>query len=140
MARHAVFHRLSVADIEWLTDDAVAITFDVPPALADDYTFLPGQHLTVRAPQLGDDLRRNYSICSPAGSGRLRIGVKRLSGGAFSQYALSSLAVGDELDVMTPSGRFTVALDPANAKHYALIAAGSVITSVLSIIASVLAT
>jgi len=138
VARH-VFHRLAVGDIEWLTDDAVAITFDVPPELAGDYTFLPGQHVTVRAPQLGNDVRRNYSICSPATSGRLRIGVKGLSGGAFSQYALSSLTVGDELDVMTPSGRFTVALDPANAKHYALIAAGSGITPVLSIIASVLA-
>ena len=139
MARHAVFHRLAVGDIEWLTDDAVAITFDVPTELADDYAFLPGQHVTVRAPQLGDEVRRNYSICAPAGSGQLRIGVKRLSGGAFSEYALTSLQVGDELDVMTPSGRFTVSPDPANTKHYALVAAGSGITPVLSIIASVLA-
>jgi ring-1,2-phenylacetyl-CoA epoxidase subunit PaaE len=139
VARHAVFHRLEVEDIEWLTDDAVAITFDVPAELGANYAFLPGQHLTVRAPQLGDEVRRNYSICSPAGSGRLRIGVKRLSGGAFSEYALTKLKVGDELDVMTPSGRFTVSLDPANAKHYSLVAAGSGITPVLSIIASVLA-
>ena len=140
MARHAVFHRLCVSDIEWLTDDAVAVTFDVPPDLADDYSFAPGQHLTVRSDAIGDDVRRNYSICTPAGSGRLRIGVKRLAKGAFSEHALSRLAVGDELDVMTPSGRFTVALDAANAKHYALLAAGSGITPVLSIIASVLAT
>lgn len=137
--RHAVFHRLPVADIEWLTDDAVAIGFEVPPELADDYDFAPGQHLTVRAPQLGDEVRRNYSICAPAGSGRLRIGVKRLSGGAFSEYALTRLAVGDELDVMTPSGRFTVDPHPANSKHYVLAAAGSGITPVLSIITSVLA-
>jgi len=107
MARHAVFHRLCVSDIEWLTDDAVAVTFDVPPDLADDYSFAPGQHLTVRSDAIGDDVRRNYSICTPAGSGRLRIGVKRLAKGAFSEHALSRLAVGDELDVMTPSGRFT---------------------------------
>lgn len=138
-ARHAVFHRLPVADIEWLTDDAVAVTFDVPGDLADDYDFAPGQHLTLRAPQLGDEVRRNYSICTPAGSGRLRIGVKRLSGGAFSECALTKLAVGDELDVMTPSGRFTVDIDPSHAKHYVLVAAGSGITPVLSIISSVLA-
>ncbi len=137
--RHAVFHRLRVSDIEWLTDDAVAISFDVPDDLADDYDFTPGQHLTVTAPQLGDEVRRNYSICSPAGSGRLRIGVKRLSGGAFSQFALSELAVGDELDVMTPTGRFTVDVDPSHAKHYVLVAAGSGITPVLSIVTSVLA-
>jgi ring-1,2-phenylacetyl-CoA epoxidase subunit PaaE len=139
VARHAVFHRLAVGDIEWLTDDAVAVTFDVPAKLAADYAFLPGQHLTIRAPQLGDEVRRNYSICAPVGSGQLRIGVKRLSGGAFSEYALTRLKVGDELDVMTPSGRFTVSPDPATAKHYALVAAGSGITPVLSIIASVLA-
>ncbi len=139
MARHAAFHRLCVSDIEWLTDDAVAIAFDVPDALAGDYDFAPGQHLTIRAPQLGDEVRRNYSICAPAGSGRLRIGVKRLSGGAFSEYALTELAVGDELDVMTPSGRFTVDIDPSHAKHYVLIAAGSGVTPVLSIITSVLA-
>ncbi|MDQ3165312.1 MAG: phenylacetate-CoA oxygenase/reductase subunit PaaK [Actinomycetota bacterium] len=139
MAGHAVFHRLPVADIEWLTDDAVAITFDVPSHLADDYVFEPGQHLSIRAPQLGDDVRRNYSICAPVGSGRLRIGVKRLLGGAFSEYALTTLVRGDELEVMTPSGRFTPRLDPAQARHYAMLVAGSGITPVLSIAASVLA-
>jgi len=138
-ARHAVFHRLRVAEIEWLTDDAVAIGFEVPAELADDYDFEPGQHVTIRAPQLGDELRRNYSICAPAGSGRLQIGVKRLPGGAFSEYALTKLAVGDEVEVMTPTGRFTPRLDPAQARHYAMLAAGSGITPVLSIIASVLA-
>ncbi len=138
-ARHAVFHRLPVADIEWLTDDAVALTFAVPPQLADAYAFEPGQHVTIRAPQLGDGVRRNYSICAPAGSDRLRIGVKRLPGGAFSEYALAKLRVGDELEVMTPSGRFTPRLDPAQARHYAMLAAGSGITPVISIGASVLA-
>ena len=91
-ARHAVFHPLRVADVERLTDDAVAVTFDVPAELADHYRFVQGQHITVRTDLAGDDVRRNYSICAPVSSGRLRIAVKRLAGGAFSAYALDPLA------------------------------------------------
>jgi ring-1,2-phenylacetyl-CoA epoxidase subunit PaaE len=138
-ARHAVFHRLPVREVEALTDDAVAITFDVPPDLADDYAFAQGQHVTVRTELAGDDVRRNYSICSPVASGRLRIAVKRLGGGAFSAYAIDLLKPGDVLEVMTPTGRFTTPLDPAQARHYCCVAAGSGITPLLSIVASVLA-
>ncbi|MGH3497657.1 MAG: 1,2-phenylacetyl-CoA epoxidase subunit PaaE [Nocardioidaceae bacterium] len=139
MVGHSVFHALRVADVERLTDDSVALTFEVPDPLAGDYAFTAGQHLTVRTDVTGDQVRRNYSICSPAGSGRLRIGVKRLPGGAFSDYVFERLQPGDELEVMTPSGRFFTPLDPANAKHYAFLAAGSGITPVLSLVASTVA-
>jgi ring-1,2-phenylacetyl-CoA epoxidase subunit PaaE len=137
--RHAVFHRLAVAAVERITEDAVAVTFAVPEELRSEYTYQPGQHLTVRCELAGDDVRRNYSICSPATSGTLRIGVKRLPGGAFSTYAFEQLRPGDTLDVMTPSGRFTVPLAPEQAKHYCAIAAGSGITPVLSIVGTALA-
>jgi ring-1,2-phenylacetyl-CoA epoxidase subunit PaaE len=136
--RHAVFHRLRVAGIDRLTDDSVAITFDVPDELREAYRFTPGQHVTVRCDLGGQGVRRNYSICSPASSGQLRIGVKRLTGGAFSSYAMERLRPGDVLDVMTPTGRFFTPLDPANAKHYAAIAAGSGITPIMSLVASTL--
>lgn len=137
--RHAVFHQLTVADVERITEDAVTITFAVPDELREEYAYQPGQHLTVRCELAGDDIRRNYSICSPADSGTLRIGVKRLSGGVFSTYAFEQMQPGDALDVMTPSGRFTVPLAPEQAKHYCAIAAGSGITPVLSILATALA-
>ena len=77
--RHSVFHQLRVACIERLTDDAVAITFDVPPELRDQFRFEAGQHVSIRSPVVGDNVRRNYSICAPAtGDQRLRIGVKRI--------------------------------------------------------------
>ncbi|WP_035812362.1 1,2-phenylacetyl-CoA epoxidase subunit PaaE [Jiangella gansuensis] len=136
--RHSVVHRLRVADVERLTDDAVAVTLDVPPELAADYEFAAGQHLNVSLPG-GDGVRRSYSICSPAGSGVLRFAVKRLPGGAFSEHALATLAAGDELDVMTPAGRFTPSFDPAQARHYTAVAAGSGITPVMSIAATALA-
>ncbi|MDQ3095134.1 MAG: phenylacetate-CoA oxygenase/reductase subunit PaaK [Actinomycetota bacterium] len=137
-ARHGAFHPLRVSDVTPLTDDAVAISFEVPPDLAADYDFVQGQHLTVRTALAGDDVRRSYSICAPARSGRLRIGVKVLPGGHFSGFAAGGLKVGDVLDVMTPTGRFNTPLDPENRKHYCAIAAGSGITPVLSILATTL--
>ena len=136
--RHSVFHPLRVACIERLTDDAVAITFDVPPELREDFRFQAGQHVSIRSPVAGDDVRRNYSICAPATSGRLRIGVKRIPDGVFSSYAAERLRPGDVLDIMTPTGSFSTALTPGQRKRYGAIAAGSGITPVLSILSTAL--
>lgn len=131
----ATFHPLRVAAIDELTDDAVALTFEVPPELAEEFRFAPGQHLSIRG---GDDVRRSYSICTPPSSGVLRIGVKRLPGGAFSEGVVSRLVVGDTLEVMTPAGRFTSEIDQTARRTYVAIAAGSGITPVLSILAALL--
>jgi ring-1,2-phenylacetyl-CoA epoxidase subunit PaaE len=136
--RHSVFHRLRVARLERLTADAVAITFDVPDHLREDFRFSAGQHVSIRAPIAGDAVRRNYSLCAPATSGILQVGVKRLPEGVFSSYALERLRVGDTLEVMTPSGRFTTDLDPKRSRHYGAIAAGSGITPILSILSTAL--
>ncbi len=138
---HAVFHSLRVQQVERLTDDAVAVTFDIPAELAESYRFLPGQHVTVRTPAAGDDLRRNYSICTPAtgeAPRHLRIGVKRVAHGGFSSYALERMLVGDLVDVMTPTGRFCVEPDSHKVRHLCCVAAGSGITPIVSILASVL--
>lgn len=133
------FHSLRVAAIDELTDDAVALTFEVPEALAPEFDFAPGQHVSIRGGE-GDvgEVRRSYSICTSPASGVLRIGVKRLPGGAFSERVLGRLRVGDQLDVMTPAGRFTVAVDPAARRTHVAIAAGSGITPVLSIVTAIL--
>jgi ring-1,2-phenylacetyl-CoA epoxidase subunit PaaE len=136
--RHGTFHPLRVAEVARLTADAVAITFEVPEHLREDYAFEPGQHLTIRTEIDGQEVRRNYSICAPATTGRLQIGVKRLPGGVFSGLATSALKVGDVVDVMTPTGRFTADLDPSRPRHYCAVAAGSGITPVLSIVGTVL--
>ena len=85
------FHPLTVADVRRETPDAVSIAFAVPPHLAEDYRFTPGQHLTLRRIQDGVELRRSYSICTPTDGGELRIAVKRVAGGAFSGYAHAKL-------------------------------------------------
>lgn len=138
MSRRPQLHPLRVSAIDRLTDDAVAITFAVPLDLVDDYAFTPGQHVTVRCLAAGDDTRRTYSLCSPPG--RLRIGVKQVPGGVFSKHALENLRVGDEIEVMTPMGRFTTAMSPDEVKHRVGIVAGSGVTPVLSIMSATLET
>lgn len=142
--RRPVFHPLRVSAIDRLTEDSLAIGFDVPDRLREVYAFQAGQHLTVRRvdPATGDDARRSYSICSTpaelAERGSLRIGVKQIPGGVFSRFAASELAVGDEIEVMPPLGHFTTALDPTRARRYAGIVAGSGVTPVLSLAAAAL--
>jgi ring-1,2-phenylacetyl-CoA epoxidase subunit PaaE len=132
------FHRLAVTEIRRETPDSVSIAFAVPPALADAYRFLPGQHVTVKRTLDGEEVRRSYSICSGLDDGELRIAVKKQEGGVFSSFANERLRPGDTLEVMTPTGHFTVPLDPDAARTYLGIAAGSGITPLLSLIKTVL--
>ena len=133
------FHRLSVNDLRRESPDAVSLTFAIPKDLADDYSFNPGQYLTLRTTMDGEEVRRSYSICSGPDDGELRIAVKKVHGGAFSNWAADELKSGDELDVMTPTGRFGIAAAPDQARVYVGFAAGSGITPILSIVKGVLA-
>jgi ring-1,2-phenylacetyl-CoA epoxidase subunit PaaE len=132
------FHPLRVLEVTPLTDEAVAVTFEVPEDLAGDFAHLPGQHVTVRAWIEGKDVRRSYSICSHGDQGKLRVGIKRLHGGMFSSHATAHLKAGDVLEVAPPVGEFTIEPDPGTATHRVAIAAGSGITPVLSLISSTL--
>ena len=133
------FHRLAVSDLRRETPDAVSLSFAIPGELAEDYRFSPGQYLTLRTMMDGEEVRRSYSICSGPGDGELRIAVKKVDGGAFSSWAVDELKAGDELDVMTPTGRFGVVPAPGEVRLYIGFAAGSGITPILSIIKGVLA-
>jgi ring-1,2-phenylacetyl-CoA epoxidase subunit PaaE len=132
------FHRLAVNDLRRETADAVSITFTIPNELADDYAFAPGQYLTLRTSMDGEEVRRSYSICSGPDDGELRIAVKKVDGGAFSSWAADELKAGDQLDVMTPTGRFGVTPAPRETRVYVGFAAGSGITPILSLVKGVL--
>ena len=133
------FHRLAVNDLRRETADAVSLTFAIPQELAGDYRFAPGQYLTLRTMMDGEEVRRSYSICSGPDDRELRIAVKKVDGGAFSSWAADELKAGDELDVMTPTGRFGVQPAPEEARTHVGFAAGSGITPILSIVKGVLA-
>ncbi|HNP63928.1 MAG TPA: 2Fe-2S iron-sulfur cluster-binding protein [Woeseiaceae bacterium] len=132
------FHALTVADKRAETSDSVRIVFDVPESLRQEYAFHAGQHLPIQIERDGRKLRRTYSICSPAGEWPLQIGVRVQPGGQFSRFAASELNVGDVLDVMPPSGQFHAVVDADQSRHSLGFAAGSGITPILSIIATIL--
>ncbi|GAB6919851.1 phenylacetate-CoA oxygenase/reductase subunit PaaK [Rhodococcus erythropolis] len=134
--RNKAFHTLTVADVESLCDDAVAVTFDVPDDLQDEFDFLPGQSLTLSRTVDGVEHRRSYSVCAPAGA-RPRVGVREVTDGLFSSWLVHEVKAGDRIDVQAPTGTFHA--DPASGGRHVVIAAGSGITPTLSIAASVLA-
>jgi ring-1,2-phenylacetyl-CoA epoxidase subunit PaaE len=131
------FHPLTLHRRNPIAEDAVCLEFRPPPELADAYRFEAGQHLAIRAVLDGRELRRTYSIVSAAG-GELRIGVRVQ--GEMSRYLAEGLKVGDTLESLEPTGRFRPTIEPGRAKSYVALAAGSGITPVLSIVATLLAT
>ncbi|WP_052595876.1 FAD-binding oxidoreductase [Luteipulveratus mongoliensis] len=132
------FYELKVQEITRLAESAVAIGFDVPESLSSTFDFVQGQHVAVRAPGTTDC--RFFSICTFAGSGRLRIGVRLGGGGRVSRVLGHSVGVGDVLDVSPPAGAFHTALHPANSRHYVAVAGGSGVTPILSIVSTALRT
>ena len=134
-----LFHPLKVRAVEPDTQEAVIVSFDVPPELRETFGFTQGQYLTLRKQIEGQDLRRSYSICAGVDDGVLRVGVRKVRGGVFSNWINASLQPGDEISVMAPQGRFHVPLAPAERRHHLGIAGGSGITPILSIMKTVLA-
>ncbi|MGF6351604.1 1,2-phenylacetyl-CoA epoxidase subunit PaaE [Variovorax sp. W2I14] len=134
-----LFHPLRVKAIEPDTPEAVIVSFEVPADLQEVFGFTQGQYLTLRHDIDGQDLRRSYSICAGLDDGELRVGVRKVRGGVFSNWINASLQPGDTLQVMAPQGRFFVPIEPASARHHVGIAGGSGITPILSIMKTVLA-
>ena len=134
-----IFHPLRVRAIEPDTAEAVIVSFDVPPDLREVFGFTQGQYLTLRTDISGQDLRRSYSICAGVDDAELRVGVRKVNGGVFSNWINAHLKVGDTLQVMAPQGRFFVPIQPQAQRHYLGIAGGSGITPILSIMKTVLA-
>ena len=132
------FHILTVSDVRRETADAVSLAFQVPEGLRAAYRFMPGQYLTLRATIDGEHVRRSYSICSGLDDAELRVVIKRLPGGAFSNWATEHLRVGGALSVMTPDGRFGVPIEAGSARTLVAFAAGSGITPIMAILKTVL--
>ncbi len=134
-----LFHPLRVRAIEPDTAEAVIVSFEVPPPLRELFGFTQGQYLTLRTQLDGQELRRSYSICAGVDDGELRVGVRKVAGGVFSNWINAQLRPGDSIEVMAPQGRFFVPLEPAARRHHLGIAGGSGITPILSIMKTVLA-
>jgi len=128
------FYTLQIKDIHRETDKAVTISFNVPEKLIDTFSFKAGQYITLKSNINGEEVRRDYSLCSSPKSGELKVAVKEVKDGTFSSYANQVLKAGDSLEVAPPKGRFIFEPNDSKTKNIALFAAGSGITPVLSII------
>ena len=124
-------HPLQVKEIQRLTDDAVAISFSIPKELRQPFSFKAGQYLTLCHNIDGEQVRRSYSLCSAPHEGVLRVGIKAIPNGLFSNYANTQIKVGDTFEVGAPEGRFVY--EPNGKNNLLLLAAGSGITPILSI-------
>jgi ring-1,2-phenylacetyl-CoA epoxidase subunit PaaE len=134
-----IFHPLRVRAVQPDTSEAVIVSFDVPEELRPVFGFTQGQYLTLRKEIDGQDLRRSYSICAGVDDGELRVGVRKVAGGVFSNWINEQLQPGDTINVMAPQGRFFVPIEPGARRHHVGIAGGSGITPILSIMKTVLA-
>ncbi|WP_339017033.1 1,2-phenylacetyl-CoA epoxidase subunit PaaE [Corynebacterium hesseae] len=153
--KKATFNTLTVSDVRALTEDSVEVSFAIPPELQDDYDYIPGQYVALRATIDGQEVRRSYSICDVPRDGILRVAIKRDRGGVFSTWANDTLKPGDTMDVMNPQGAFTSKthltglnnpeavreeLEKLENPHLVAIAAGSGITPIMAIAQTVLHT
>lgn len=153
--KKATFNTLTVSEVRALTSDSVEVSFTIPPELQDDYDYIPGQYVALRATIDGQEVRRSYSICDVPRDGVLRVAIKRDRGGVFSTWANDTLQPGDTMDVMNPQGAFTskthltglnnpeavrAELEKLENPHLVAIAAGSGITPIMAIAQTVLHT
>jgi len=134
----ANFHTLKIQDLSRPTKESVKLTFEVPDDLKSEFEYTQGQHVTLRKIIGDEDVRRSYSICSCPLDGQLSVAIKRVQGGQFSNFAGDDLTIGDELEVMPPTGRFNTPLHSGNEKLYVAFVGGSGITPVISIIETTL--
>ncbi len=132
------FHPLRVAETVPETAEAMSIRFDIPEELRETFRFKPGQHLTLRAELGGEEVRRNYSLCVAPQDDQVKVTVKRIAGGIFSNWANEHLKPGDLIEAMPPHGSFTWDFDPGARGHYVGFAGGSGITPVISLLKTAL--
>lgn len=134
----AQFHTLKVTDVRKETADTVSIALEIPEDLKKDFTYVQGQYLTFKKVINGEEIRRNYSICSSPMEHEWRVAVKKIDNGLFSTFANKELKVGDFLETMPPMGNFIAKTNPSQKKNYIGIAAGSGITPIMAILKTVL--
>jgi len=134
----AHFHELRVAEIVPETAEANSVRFEIPPELRETFAFRAGQHLTLKANIDGEEVRRNYSLCTAPDDEDWMVTVKRIAGGVFSNWVGDHLKPGDVIDVMPPHGSFTRQFDRGESRHYVGFAGGSGITPVISLIRTAL--
>ncbi|HEY8400824.1 MAG TPA: ferredoxin--NADP reductase [Cytophagaceae bacterium] len=130
------YYLLKVKEVIRETEEAVTLVFDQPK---EPVVYKPGQFLTLLLTINGEKLRRSYSLCTAPGIDKdLAVTVKKVIHGKVSTYLVDKVKVGDIIEVMQPMGTFTTEHNPQISRTVVLLAAGSGITPLMSILKSVL--
>ena len=138
MSSPRAYYQVRVTEVVREAGDACSLVLAVPPELAGEFAYQPGQFLTVRIPHDHDgSVARCYSLSSSPHTGDcLTITVKRMAGGHASNWIADHLTAGSLLDTLPPAGTFSPRSLEAD---FLLFAGGSGITPVISILKSALA-
>lgn len=131
------FYILKVSQIQQEQNDAFTVFFDEVPGVFREFS--AGQHITLKAVIEGKSYYRTFSLSSIPNAGRsASVTIKKIPGGKVTNYLAENLKAGDELEVSAPSGTFALTPEPANQKHYVMLAGGSGITPLHSMIGAIL--
>lgn len=133
---NSIYRKIKISKIVPETHEATSIYFE--PEDENFYNYLPGQHINLRIKVRGKVYERIFSLSSsPVVDNFLRITVKQHS--VVTNYLRNEARVGDEIQALYPWGQFNVWLNPDQSKDYLMIAGGSGITPIYSMIRSILA-
>lgn len=129
---------LRIADI--IPETKEAVSFVLENVDGSPIVYKAGQFLTLIFNLQHREVRRSYSMSSTPGiDERVCITVKRVYNGEVSRHLMDHYNIGDELKALSPSGRFiNEEAASANAGDIFLLAAGSGITPVFSLLKEIL--
>ncbi len=128
-----VFSELEISSIKKETVNSSRIRFVVPESLKYQFLHKPGQYISIQFDLNKETYIRTYSISSEPNDKHIEIGVKHIESGMFSEF-LKTKVTGDKILVSQPEGNFSP--NVKNPKKLLLIAAGSGITPMMSILKS----
>lgn len=131
------FYLLTISLITDEANEAFTLQFGNVPTIFKEFS--AGQHVTIRLSINGVTLFRTFSLSSiPSSSNGASLTIKRIPNGRVTNYLYQTLKAGDTLYVSAPSGQFYITPEPANQKHYVMIAGGSGITPIYSMMGTIL--
>lgn len=120
-----------IHELNQLSDKVLEVVLRLPPATR--FRFLPGQFIRLTNK---DRITRSYSLAAgPAPDRLLRLHVKRVEGGAFSEYLFKMAKPGDLLQLEGPQGYFFLR-EAHQAKITIFLATGTGIAPIYAMLSS----
>ncbi|REE05812.1 2Fe-2S iron-sulfur cluster-binding protein [Marinoscillum furvescens] len=130
------YQTLTIREVVHVATDAVNLVFEKPTG---DFSYKPGQFITIIREIQGKKVRRAYSLCTtPFADEYPAVTVKRVPGGIMSNHVADTFKAGDQIEIMEPMGMFTTEYQAGASRHAVFFGGGSGVTPLYSILRSVL--